>query len=234
MPWKLSLGVASLPITPESANLSNITGHFQTGQGPCPRLTIYPIVRAGPGYYGDRGDICLSESSTAGAGFLSDVCRDWEAAALPAEDAGIRVVHLRIGVIISRNGGALPQMLTPFKLGVGGRIGSGRQFWSWVTLEDVVGAIHHVIDNETVRGAVNCVAPEPVTNNDFTKTLGAALGRPSVFPMPAFAARLALGQMANDLLLSSTRVFPRRLESSGYDFLQPNLAHALETEINAR
>jgi uncharacterized protein (TIGR01777 family) len=186
------------------------------------------------GYYGDRGDICLSESSTAGAGFLSDVCRDWEAAALPAEDAGIRVVHLRIGVIISRNGGALPQMLTPFKLGVGGRIGSGRQFWSWVTLEDVVGAIHHVIDNETVRGAVNCVAPEPVTNNDFTKTLGAALGRPSVFPMPAFAARLALGQMANDLLLSSTRVFPRRLESSGYDFLQPNLAHALETEINAR
>jgi uncharacterized protein (TIGR01777 family) len=125
-------------------------------------------------------------------------------------------------------------MLTPFKLGVGGRIGSGRQFWSWVSLEDVVGAIHHGIDNETICGAVNCVAPEPVTNNDFTKTLGAALGRPTVFPMPAFAARLALGQMANDLLLSSTRVFPRRLESSGYDFRQPNLAHALETEINAR
>ena len=185
------------------------------------------------GFYGDRGSRILDESAGAGAGFLADVCRDWEAATQPAEHAGIRIVHLRIGVVISRHGGALPQMLTPFKMGVGGRIGSGRQFWSWVSIDDVVGAIQSVIDDKTIRGAVNCVAPEPVTNNDFTKTLGSVLGRPTVFPMPGFVARLALGQMANDLLLSSTRVLPRRLQTSGYSFRQPELARALESEINA-
>ena len=186
------------------------------------------------GFYGDRGSQILDESAEAGTGFLADVCRDWEAAAQPAEDADIRVVHLRIVVIISRHGGALPQMLTPFKLGVGGRIGHGRQYWSWVSLEDVVGAIRHVIDHEPIRGAVNCVAPEPVTNNHFTKTLGGVLRRPTIFPMPAFAARLAIGEMADDLLLSSTRVVPRRLEASGYRFRQPDLMHALETEIRNR
>ena len=186
------------------------------------------------GFYGDRGSKILDESAGAGTGFLADVCRDWEASAQPAEDAGIRVVHLRIGVIISRDGGALPQMLTPFKLGVGGRIGNGRQYWSWVSIEDVAGAIHHVIDDDTIRGAVNCVVPEPVTNNDFTKALGSVLGHPTIFPRPCFAARLALGEMANDLLLSSTRVLPRRLESSGYTFRQPDLRRALETEIHAR
>lgn len=186
------------------------------------------------GFYGDRGSKILDESAGAGTGFLADVCRGWEAATQPAEDAGIRVVHLRIGVIISQSGGALPEMLTPFKLGVGGRIGSGRQYWSWVSIEDVVGAIHHVIDNRTIQGPVNCVAPEPVTNNDFTKTLGSVLGRPTIFPMPGFAARLALGEMANDLLLASTRVIPGRLEASGYCFRQPDLRRALETEIHAR
>lgn len=185
------------------------------------------------GYYGDRGVQILDESAGGGTGFLADVCRDWEDAAQPAEGAGIRVVHLRIGVIISRNGGALPQMLPPFKLGLGGRIGDGKQFWSWVSIEDVVGAIEHVIQDESLRGAVNCVAPEPVTNSEFTGTLGRVLGRPTIFPMPAFAARMALGQMADDLLLSSTRVLPRRLQSSGYTFRQPDLATALESEINA-
>ncbi|MBM80575.1 MAG: TIGR01777 family protein [Planctomycetaceae bacterium] len=186
------------------------------------------------GFYGDRGSKILDEYADAGTGFLADVCRDWEAATQPAEDAGIRVVHLRIGVIISRNGGALPQMLTPFKLGVGGRIGSGQQFWSWVSIDDVVGAIHHAIDDDTLRGAINCVAPQPVTNSEFTRMLGSVLRRPTVFPVPGFAARLALGEMANDLLLASTRVLPRRLETSGYVFSQPDLRRALESEIHAR
>ena len=186
------------------------------------------------GYYGNRGDQVLDESSAPVTGFLAEVCRDWEEATRSAEDAGIRVVHLRIGVIISRGGGALPQMLTPFKLGVGGRIGNGRQFWSWVALEDVVGSIQHVIDHQNICGPVNSVSPQPMTNNDFTKTLGAVVGRPTVFPMPAFAARLVLGQMANDLLLSSARVVPRQLEASGYRFRQPDLAHTLEAEVSAR
>lgn len=183
------------------------------------------------GFYGDRGMKVLTESAGAGTGFLAEVCEDWEAATRPAEEAGIRVVHLRIGVIISRDGGALPQMLTPFKLGVGGRIGNGRQYWSWVSLEDVVGSIEHVINTETIRGPVNCVSPEPVTNEEFTKTLGSVLRRPTVFPMPAFAARLALGEMANYLLLSSARVIPERLESTGYHFHHPNLKDALQTEV---
>ena len=183
------------------------------------------------GFYGDRGMKVLTESAGAGTGFLAEVCEDWEAATRPAEEAGIRVVHLRIGVIISRDGGALPQMLTPFKLGVGGRIGNGRQFWSWVSLPDVVGSIEHMICTDTIHGPVNCVSPEPVTNEEFTKTLGSALRRPTAFPVPAFAARLALGQMANDLLLSSARVVPEKLKSTGYQFRQPNLKHALQAEV---
>ncbi|MHC4876189.1 MAG: TIGR01777 family oxidoreductase [Planctomycetota bacterium] len=185
------------------------------------------------GLYGDRGSEILDESAGAGSGFLADVCNDWEAASQPAVDAGIRVIHLRIGVVISRDGGALPQMLTPFKLGVGGRIGNGRQYWSWVSIEDVVGAIQHVIGDETICGPVNCVAPEPVTNRVFTQTLGSVLSRPTIFPMPGFAARLALGEMANDLLLASTRVRPEILERSGYRFRQPDLRRALEAEVCA-
>ena len=184
------------------------------------------------GFYGDRGSEILDESAEAGSGFLADVCSGWEAATQSAVDAGIRVVHLRIGVIISRHGGALPQMLTPFKQGVGGRIGNGRQYWSWVSLEDVVGAIQHVISDESIHGPVNCVAPDPVTNSVFTRTLGSVLGRPTIFPMPGFATRLVLGEMANDLLLASMRVRPRNLERSGYRFRQPELRSALETEVH--
>jgi len=183
------------------------------------------------GFYGDCGDRVLGESSESGAGFLAEVCRDWEAAAKPAMDAGIRVVNLRIGVVISRDGGALPQMLTPFRMGIGGRIGNGQQYWSWVSIDDVVGAIEHCVAHPEIHGPVNCVAPNSVTNLEFTKTLGKVLSRPTIFPLPGFAARLALGQMAEDLLLASTRVVPGRLMETGYTFLQPDLKQALQTEI---
>ncbi len=179
------------------------------------------------GFYGDRGDAVLTEESASGEGFLSEVCREWETAAAPAGRAGIRVVNLRIGVVLSAEGGALAKMLTPFKLGVGGKIGSGEQYMSWVALDDVVGAIIHALTNEEVRGAVNAVAPRAATNAEFTKTLGGVLGRPTVFPVPAFAARLAFGEMADALLLASTRVEPQRLSATGYQFKYPELEGAL-------
>jgi uncharacterized protein (TIGR01777 family) len=183
------------------------------------------------GYYGDRGNVELTEQSEPGSGFLADVCREWEAATQPASDRGVRVVNLRIGVVLSRKGGALAQMLTPFRMGVGGRIGSGRQYWSWVHLDDVVGAIRHCIEHPDLRGAVNCVSPTPVTNLEFTKTLGKVLARPTILPMPRIGARLVLGQMANDLLLASTRVVPKRLTETGYQFARPDLVSALREEL---
>lgn len=179
------------------------------------------------GYYGDRGGDVMTESSQAGTGFLADVCREWEAASQPAADAGIRVVCLRIGVVLSARGGALAKMLTPFKLGLGGVVGSGDQYMSWIALDDVVGAIHHCLMDETLRGPVNGVAPHPVTNREFTKTLGGVLSRPTIVPMPAFAVRLAFGEMGEELLLSSTRVEPRQLSASGYTFRFPELGEAL-------
>ena len=179
------------------------------------------------GYYGDRGEETLREDSASGSAFLSEVCRQWEAATEAAADAGIRVVNLRFGVMLSSVGGALPRLLTPFRLGVGGRLGSGKQFMSWITVDDVVGAILHAMATETLRGAVNAVAPQPVTNREFTKTLGRVLGRPTVFPLPAFAARLAFGQMADELLLCSQRVEPAKLLASGYQFRFPDLEGAL-------
>lgn len=179
------------------------------------------------GFYGDRGDELLDEGATAGQGFLPEVCRDWEAATRPAADAGIRVVNLRIGVVLAKDGGALAKMLTPFKLGAGGKIGSGRQYMSWIALDDVVGAIRHAITTESLSGPVNAVAPQAATNLEFTKALGRALSRPTLFPMPVFAARLALGKMADDLLLASTRVEPKALQTSGYAFDQPELDGAL-------
>jgi len=179
------------------------------------------------GYYGDRGEETLREESASGSAFLSDVCRQWEAATEPAAAAGIRVVNLRFGVMLSSVGGALPRLLTPFKLGVGGRLGSGKQFMSWIAIDDVIGAILHALGTETLRGAVNAVAPEPVTNREFTRTLGRVLGRPTVFPMPAFAARLAFGQTADELLLASQRVEPAKLLASGYLFRFPDLEAAL-------
>jgi len=183
------------------------------------------------GYYGDRGDELLDETSPPGDGFLPDVCLGWEQACQPAHDAGIRVVNVRIGVILSRDGGALDKMLLPFKLGVGGKIGSGRQFMSWVSLDDVVGTFVHALTQRELEGPVNAVSPQPVTNGEFTKTLGAVLHRPTVFPLPAFAAKLALGQMADDLLLASAKVLPSRLEQTGYRFRHSELKSCLEAEL---
>ncbi len=179
------------------------------------------------GIYGDRGDEELDETSAPGTGFLADVARDWEAATQPAREAGIRVVHLRFGVILSPRDGALAKMLLPFKLGGGGRVGSGKQYWSWISIDDAAGAIHHALMTESLTGPVNAVAPHAVTNLEFTKTLGHVLRRPTFLPVPAFAARLALGEMVDALLLASIRVRPGQLEQSGYQFRQPTLEGAL-------
>ena len=179
------------------------------------------------GFYGNRGDEVLTEASASGDDFPSEVCRKWEKATLPASQAGIRVVNLRIGVVLSGEGGALQKMLTPFKFGVGGRLGSGRQYMSWVDLDDVVGIIKHAINNERLRGPVNTVAPRPVTNSEFTKALGKVLGRPTFFAMPEFAVRLAFGEMGETLLLGSQRVEPSQLQASGYQFAYINLEDSL-------
>ena len=197
----------------------------------CERLASAPpqvlVCASAIGYYGDRGDEVLTEESAPGQGFLAEVCREWEAATEPARQRGIRVVNLRIGVVLSPEGGALPKMLTPFKLGMGGRVGSGHQYWSWVALDDVAGAIHHALLTESLSGPVNATAPNPVTNTEFTKVLGRVLGRPTVFPLPAAAARLMLGEAADELLLGSARILPKRLQESGYRFSHPDLESAL-------
>jgi hypothetical protein len=179
------------------------------------------------GYYGDRGAELLWENSALGTGFLAEVCQAWEEATRPAMEKGIRVVLLRIGVVLSPAGGALAKMLLPFKLGLGGIIGSGKQYMSWIALDDVVGTIDHVLITDTLQGPVNAVAPHPVTNSEFTKTLRRVLRRPTLFPMPAFAARLAFGEMADELLLASTRVEPKRLIATEYRFRYPELEDAL-------
>lgn len=186
------------------------------------------------GYYGDRGMEFLNEDSLRGSGFLPDVCAGWEEAANIVSKAGIRVVNVRFGVVLSKDGGALVKMLTPFKMGMGGKIGNGNQYMSWVAIDDVTGAIYHALTTDSLKGPVNVTAPNPVTNKEFTNTLGRVLNRPTVMPMPAFAARLAFGEMANDLLLASTKVAPKRLSDSGYKFqypeLEPALKHVLGTE----
>jgi len=185
------------------------------------------------GFYGDRADELVDEGTGPGRGFLADVCKEWESATRPASDAGVNVVNVRLGVVLSRHGGALPTMLRPFRVGAGGPIGTGRQYMSWVAIDDVVGAIEHLLRAETVTGPVNLVAPEPVTNGEFTKTLGRVLRRPTVLPIPAFALRLLLGEVADEMLLASTRVRPSRLFASGYRFRHPRLEaalrHVLET-----
>ncbi|HUW83666.1 MAG TPA: TIGR01777 family oxidoreductase [Phycisphaerae bacterium] len=179
------------------------------------------------GYYGNRPNEILREDSRSGSGFLPSVCREWEAAVEPAEQKGIRSVRLRFGMVLSADGGALASMIGPFRMGVGGTIGRGDQYVSWVALDDAVGAIHHALQTEELAGAVNVVSPQSVTNRQFTKTLGRVLGRPTVAHMPAFAARLAFGQMADELLLSSARVEPARLLATGYVFGYPELEEAL-------
>ena len=185
------------------------------------------ICASAIGYYGNRGDERLDEESSSGNDFLAEVCREWEASAQAAIDKGIRVVFLRFGMILSPAGGALGKMLTPFRLGVGGIIGNGQQYMSWIALDDLIGAIYHALLDERLSGPVNAVSPNSVTNHEFTKTLGRVLGRPTLFPLPAFAARLAFGEMADGLLLSSARVEPLRLLSSGYTFRYPILREAL-------
>ena len=179
------------------------------------------------GYYGDRGADLLTEECPAGTGFLPDVCREWEAAAAPAAEKGIRVVALRIGVVLTPKGGALSRMLLPFRAGLGGVLGSGKQYVSWVALDDLPGIVLHVLGNGDLRGPVNAVAPRPVTNREFTDALGRVLSRPTLFPVPAFALRLAVGEMADALLLASARVVSRRLEETGYRFRFPELSGAL-------
>jgi len=179
------------------------------------------------GFYGDRGDEILDEDSPSGEGFLAGVAREWEAATKPAAAAGIRVVQLRFGVVLSPNGGALAKMLTPFKMGVGGAIGSGRQYWSWISIDDAASAIYHVLMTDSTHGPVNAVAPDSVTNVAFAKTLGRVLSRPSIARVPTLAARIAFGEMADELLLASTRVRPTRLLDSAYEFRHDSLEDAL-------
>jgi uncharacterized protein (TIGR01777 family) len=179
------------------------------------------------GFYGDRGNELLTEASAPGRGFLAEVSREWEEACAPARDAGVRVVNLRFGIVLSPTGGALAKMLLPFRLGLGGVVGSGRQWWSWVALDDAVGAIRHALVTPGLAGPVNVTSPSPVTNAEFTRTLGRVLARPTLFPMPAFAARLALGEMAEALLLASARLVPERLQQTGYAFRCPELEGAL-------
>jgi uncharacterized protein len=189
------------------------------------------ISASGVGIYGSRGDVLLTEESAPGSGFLARLCQDWEAAAGEAMNAGIRVAQLRFGIILSRDGGALPKMLPPFRLGLGGPAGHGRQFWSWIALQDVLRAITHVLANESLAGPVNVVSPEPLRNRDFTAQLGRVLKRPSWLPAPAFALRLALGEMADEALMASARVHPERLLASGFKFEHPKLEPALRAVL---
>jgi uncharacterized protein len=194
------------------------------------RMAIRPqvlISASAIGYYGNRGDEKLTEDSGAGNDFLSSIARDWEAAAMKAEVIGIRVVRARFGIILAKQGGALPRISRPFKLGVGGKLGSGRQWMSWVTLADTVRIIRAAIENGAMRGPVNVVSPHPIRNVDFTQALAKTLHRPAIFAAPQFALRLVLGEMAGSLLLASQRVLPLHLEMTGYKFTHPELAGAL-------
>lgn len=179
------------------------------------------------GYYGHRGDERLTEESPSGSGFLAEVCREWERAAEPVLQRGVRVAHLRFGVVLSPSGGALAKLLPLFRLGLGGPLGRGTQQMGWIALDDVLGAIQHVLRSASLRGPVNAVAPNPATNREFTRILGWVLRRPAVMPAPAFALKLLLGQMAEETLLASARVVPAKLLASGYPFRYPELEGAL-------
>ncbi len=196
----------------------------QTGQ---PRVFV---SASGVGYYGNRGDEILTEASSAGAGFLAEVCKQWEAATDPAREAGVRVVNLRIGVVLAHDGGALKPMLPPFRLGLGGRVGSGQQWWSWVSLDDVIGAMLFALHGD-LHGPVNAVGPTPVRNADFVKALGKALHRPTIFPLPEFVIRGVMGEMGEELLLTSARAVPEKLQAAGYKFRHADLDDALRAAL---
>jgi uncharacterized protein len=190
------------------------------------------VCASAVGLYGNRGDELLREESAAGQGFLPEVCREWEQASRIAAEAGIRTVNMRIGLVLSAQGGALGNMMKPFKLGLGGRIGAGQQWWSWIHVDDIVGGIQHAIRTELLSGPVNLVAPNPVRNVEFTKVLASVLGRPAFFPVPEFALRLAFGGLAaEELLLASQRVESGKLGATGYTFRFSELRAALENLI---
>lgn len=186
------------------------------------------VAASAIGFYGERGDEELTESSAIGDNFLAGVSKEWEAESRRAEDAGIRTVLLRTGIVLSKDGGALGAMLTPFKLGVGGVVGSGKQWMSWISMDDEIAVINFAIENENLRGAVNAVSPNPVTNQEFTKTLGEVLYRPTFLPLPEFAVSMVFGEMGDALLLASTKVLPKRLEEAGFEFKYPALKPAIE------
>jgi hypothetical protein len=189
------------------------------------------IASSAIGFYGERGDEEVTESSAAGKTFLAETSKEWEAESRRAEDAGIRTVLLRTGIVLSKNGGALGTMLTPFKFGVGGVVGSGKQWMSWISMDDHIAAINFAIENENLRGAVNSVSPNPVTNEEFTKTLGDVLYRPTFLPLPEFAVSMVFGEMGDALLLASTKVLPKRLEDAGFEFKYPTLKPAIEHAV---
>jgi uncharacterized protein (TIGR01777 family) len=211
----------------------NLTQALMRAQNP-PRTFL---CASAVGYYGDRRDEILTEPSAAGAGFLADLCREWEAASEPAAQSGIGVANLRFGIVLSREGGALKPMLLPFRLGLGGKIGSGQQWWSWIHIHDAIAAILHVLDMAgrgrsvpqvpVLSGPVNMVSSNPVTNAEFTRVLARVLNRPAIFGVPAFAARLAFGEFAQEGLLASARVLPKKLLESGFEFRYPELGTAL-------
>lgn len=184
------------------------------------------LAASATGYYGDCGDEWLDETSSRGAGFLSEVCRDWEEAAASIGN-GVRVVHLRFGIVLAKQGGALAKMLPAFRLGLGGRIGSGQAWWSWIALPDLLEAIVFALEREELRGPLNMVTPEPVRNETFTRALGGVLRRPAVLPVPAFALKLAFGEMAQETMLASFRVRPSRLLAAGFAFKHPEIEPAL-------
>src|SRR5262245_8893612 len=198
-----------------------------------PRRPAVLVQASAIGYYGDRGEEILTEASPPGRGFLPDLCVEWEQASAPARQAGLRVVPLRFGIILSGRGGALKKMLLPFRLGIGGVVGDGLQYWPWLALEDAVGLIERAITDASLDGPVNAVAPKPATNIEFTSSLARVLRRPAIVPLPAFALRLALGEMGS-LLLESARVVPERLRQTGYRYRRPELDDALRHAMAER
>jgi uncharacterized protein len=204
------------------------TTHLAEAAAKAPQPPRVFISASAIGFYGNRGDELLREDSPSGEGFAAEICRQWEAATQPAAQAGIRTAQMRIGVVMSADGGALPAMLTPFRMGLGGRLGNGRQWQAWVSVRDVVGAIQHVLNHDELSGPVNAVAPNPVTNAEFTRILASVLNRPATFPMPAFAVRLIFGEMGEELFLGSQRVQPAKLSATGYQFQHPDLKNALQ------
>jgi uncharacterized protein len=215
---------------------SRIEGTKKLVDGICsvPNPPKVLVCASAIGYYGDRGNELLKEDSAPGTGFLPEVCQEWESVAADAASKGIRVVNTRFGIVLSDKGGAVKQMLTPFKLGLGGKIGSGHQYYSWIAIDDVVAAINYVLEKETISGPVNFVSPNPVTNEEFTRILAKVLRRPAVFPMPSFAAKKAFGEMADALLLASAKVEPSKLLESHYPFRYPELEGALRNILEYR